>query len=418
MALKPQFVNGAIRGGNFILSFILVPLQAREFGASNYAAIVLATSAFTIIGLLDFGFAFSLQQDAASTDINEKNRVRSLMGDIVYLQSAAAFLGLVIGTIYICVSPHTGFGFASHRAQTTFIFVLGWQLFSLPGACYWRWLLGSGRAARASVVANSQTFFVLALTLLTQFSGIAGIKRDFFLCAGYGAPGLIALFEVITSFRHRYRPGARGRLKGYFARSIGWTPLALINSVCSQIPVFLISTQYSAAAVASYSIGSRLFNYPLSIAQIVLFDYWPRLRLSLNKREFAFVNASVRRSALWLLLSGGICFASIAGFSTEIFRFWHVPVDMIPDRTAFIGLGISFVAAATLIPITNALSALEARFSQSVLLAASSIVILMAGFLTHQPALFLVLCGAIGLLSIPAWWAVFVRQMRFQQNHC
>src|SRR5438874_1242865 len=96
---SPQFVNGAVRGGNFLLSLLLVPLQAREFGPVDYAAIVLGTSVFAIVGLVDFGFAFSLQQDAAANEPIEKARIHRLMVDIVYVQTAFAILGLLAGGI-------------------------------------------------------------------------------------------------------------------------------------------------------------------------------------------------------------------------------------------------------------------------------------------------------------------------------
>jgi O-antigen/teichoic acid export membrane protein len=302
----------ALRGSAFVVILLSVPLTLDLLGPVRFGLWMTLASVVALLGVTDLGIGIGVLNNVARAfghgDIAAARRY--LASGFVALTGIGALLGVAFLVVYPIVPWATVYNVASdptaaaEAGPATAVFVATF-LVGLPLG-----LVGQVRSAYQEGFVQSAFAGLANLLTLVLLLAAIGLRSSLpilvlAMTAGPIITALVNLFVLI----HFQRPGLAPRrsditmatLRSVVGVGLGFMVLQVAYAAAYSSDRLIVAHVVGPAAVADYSVVSRLFAMPTGLSLIALMPLWPAYREAISRSDMGWVRLSLRRSLLIVL---------------------------------------------------------------------------------------------------------------------
>ena len=331
-ASQTTFLGVAASGIGLLTTLISVPLTLTYLGTERFGLWMTISSVMLLLGFTDLGIGNGLMSALARARArgDEAAQARYVTSGLVALTILAAAAGLTLAVVYPLV-PWRQFynvhsSLAASEAGPATLLVAVWFIGRIP--------LGAINSIRS---ACQEGYVNYAFTAMGNLLGLVLLL----LCvnARFGLPLLVSAVALapfvaqlanLTLLFGRNHPElvpSRKSLDLSAAKEvvrIGLVYFVLqLSFTIGYLSDTLVLTQIlGQGAVTQYSVVTKLFSIPATLAVLIVSPLWPAYREAFTRGDMRWVRATLRRSVLLngaITLPAGILLTAVSG---TVFAIW------------------------------------------------------------------------------------------------
>lgn len=377
----------AARAINLAVLVVSVPLTLRYLGVERYGLWMTITSFTTLLAFADLGMGTGIQNAVSRADGNNDRETAHdyVSSGFFMLAGLSAFLLVLFFAAYRLVpwahllNVHSPTA-AAEAGPTVAVFASCFALNIVFGIVQ-RVQLGYQEGFNSSVWQCAASLLGLACLLLALHQR-AGLP--FLVLAAVGAPifGLACNGVWLFTWRHRWlRPAlarvSLGTCRRVFGVGVAFLVLQVGFAVGFSSDNLIVSHTLGASRVAEYSICVRLFAVVTLLVSMSTSPLWPAYTEAYTRGNFAWIQSTVRRSALLALVAGGLLSAVLAAFGRTIIHHWAGHA-VVPSLALLWGMAAWVTLDTLRATVSNLLNALHVLKFQAYLFALFAVVSITA----------------------------------------
>lgn len=339
-AIKNIIYSFFIKGYSILIQFALVPLTLNYLDKFHYGIWLTLASMLEWFNFFDIGIGHGLRNKLAEALANNDLKLAKIYISTAYAIVSAIFIGFIIVFCFVNpflnwstilnVSPEIGKDLGD-LVLYLFIFFCIRFIFNLISVVMYA---NQSPALNNLMGPLGSTVAFIGIYILTTFAGSSLFWAAIILSA---APLLILIIFNIVLFSKKYRtimPGLGSVNLSYSKELLGLGFQFFIIQM-SILVVFstsnIILTQlFGPSEVTVYNIAFKYFTIGIMINGIITFTYWSPFTDAFVKKDFAWINKSIRKLEYISLML--ICMVIIATFFTDqVIYLWVGDAVKIPD---------------------------------------------------------------------------------------
>jgi len=322
----------AARAINLAVLLISVPLTLHYLGAERYGMWMTIISFTTLLAIADLGMGTGIQNAVSRADGAGDHETAQgyVSSGFFMLAGVSAGILLLFFAVYRLLpwarllNVHSAQAVAE-AGPTTAVFAVCFALNVVVGVVQ-NVQKGYQEGFNSSVWQCAASLLGLACVLvaLHQRAGL-----PFLVLAAVGAPifGLACNGVWLFTWRHRWLRPALARVswstcRQLFQVGMAFLVLQLGYAVAFSSDNLIVSHVLGASRVAEYSICVRLFSVVTLLVSAFVSPLWPAYTEAHARGNIAWIQNTVRRSALAALAVGGLLSAGLAVFGQTIVHHW------------------------------------------------------------------------------------------------
>lgn len=338
----------------FALGLISIPLTLHYLGTERYGLWITMASVAAMLNVADLGIGSGLVTALSTAHGRDDRREAQALVSTAF--ALLLCISAALGLAFFLASPFIPFarlynvpaGLAGEaRLASTALFTL--FLIGLPAGLSLRVQAAhqEGLAASSASMAAGALCFALLLAAVWRHAGLPVLV----LVLG-GVPTLSSLLSILqlSSPRWRWllpRWGAvhRGAARRLLALGFSFVLMQVAATVAFTSDNLILAQLLGPAAVATYSVATKVFSVVAVVLQLGLMPLWPAYAEALARGDVHWARAALRRSTrLSLLVSAAASLGLLLAGDTLI-RLW-VGASLLPPPSLMLALAAWAVTAA------------------------------------------------------------------------
>jgi O-antigen/teichoic acid export membrane protein len=352
-AALTALVSYGARGVTLVTTLVSVPLTLSYLGIERYGMWMTISSLIAMLSFTDFGIGNGLLNSIAET--NGRDDTDRAAGFVSSALAMLACIALGLGLLFAVAYPVTPWSRIFNVTSPTAVSEAGLATAAFA-ACF---LLNLPLSVPQQVRTGYQEGYANALflgagNLLGLALVIAAISAHaplpVLVLAMAGAPLLTSLLNAALLARSRPhlvpRPHLVSRDSAGALLRVGmlFFVLQIAVAVGYTSNVIVAAQVIGPAAVAEYTVATKLFLIPTTLITLALMPLWPAYREALTRRDARWIHLTLRRSLQFVFAIGIPSSAVLVVLSGPLIRFW-VGNAVQPSFLLIAGLGIWTVMA-------------------------------------------------------------------------
>lgn len=297
----------ALRGSSFGVVVVSVPLTLGLLGPVRFGMWMTIASVLALLSVTDLGIGNGVLNSIARAhgqgDTAEARRY--LASGLVALSGVALTLGVIFLMVYPIIPWAAVYNVAndplaaSEAGPATALFVATF-LVGLPLS-----LVGQARAAyQEGFIQSAFAGIGNVLSLAVLLTAVAASASLPILVLAMASGPIIASFMNLVVLIRVQRPWlapgrhdvTSGAMRSVVGVGLAFLVLQIAYTVGFSADRLIVAHFVGPAAVADYSVVSRLFSIPGSLATIALAPLWPAYREAISRHDIRWVRLTLRKS--------------------------------------------------------------------------------------------------------------------------
>jgi O-antigen/teichoic acid export membrane protein len=312
-AIVNSIAGLALRGSSFVLVLLSVPLTLDLLGPIRFGLWMTIASVIALLGVTDLGIGNGVLNSVAQAYGRGDGLAarRYLASGLTALGGIALASAVVFAAVYPIVPWAKLYNVgadplaASEAGPATAVFVATF-LIGMPLS-----LVGQVRAAYQEGFVQSAflglgNVLTIALLLLAVAASASLPVLVLAMAIGPIIAAAINLMVLVRIQRRWLAPHARDItpdvLRSVVRVGLAFMVLQIAYAVAFSTDRLIVAHVVGPAAVADYSVVSRLFSIPAGLAAIALVPLWPAYREAISRHDIAWVRLMLRRSLRGIML--------------------------------------------------------------------------------------------------------------------
>ncbi len=347
-AKKNIIVLFVIHTFNFLTLLVIVPLSISYLGTNDYGIWLTLSSIFMWLANLDFGIGNGLRNKLAESFAK---------GDFIkaktHLSTAYIIFAIGIGIfllVYIIIHPFINWENILNIKHTNFPSLNGFVLIVFVFFAF-QFLL---RLLTSIIMADQKPaingFITLCINILTLVTIYVFYKISILSLFTYGIvitiiPLIVLTIASYVLFKTKYKiisPSLKfvnyRDSNDLVVLSVQFFVLQVAGIIVYSTDNLIITHLYDPTQVTIYNVACKYFYFVVLVFNVFLTPFWSAFTEAYVKREFLWIQNSIKRLAqIWAISSFGILLMII--FSDFAYRIWVGEIIKIPFSLS-IAMGI------------------------------------------------------------------------------
>jgi O-antigen/teichoic acid export membrane protein len=319
------------KGGSILLSFLLIPLTIRYIKSDSYGVWLTLSSLVGWIAIFDIGIGNGLKNKLSESLTKGDYKTSKVYVSTTY--AVITLIAIVLIASYLIISPLVNWqnvfntDFISVKELNLVVTVVALSFFlkfivdiiNIVAACFQMVSVSS------ILLFISNLFLTIAVYILTKTTEANLVFLA--LCLSL-IPVLVSVIASIYLFKRQFKlvtPSLKAidfkESKSIMTLGSQFFILQIIALVIFQTDNILIAQLFQPSDVTNFNISYRYFGLITMIFTIVLTPYWTAFTEAYNKKEFDWIQKTIRTLIRYWFVSIGILILMIL-FAGILIKLW------------------------------------------------------------------------------------------------
>lgn len=355
------------RGATSVAPLLLIPIALSRVGEERYGVWMAVTAVTAVFLWADLGLGNSLlTRLSRAVTLEDWRMARSLVSTAYILLSCVAGVGVVLVVMATWFLPWESVLNASTASEPAKIagVCLAAFVVNIPIALIHRVLYAVQRVVASNTI-------LMCGALLSLMAAVVAVGLDL---SPLGLIALVVVSPVVTNLiaslwffkdHPRLRPGSdlsRTAASELVGTGLKFMSIAVMTSVALGVDNLIVAHVSSAAAVADFSVVSRLFAAVGMLVTVINLPLWPANADALARGDSVWVRRTTRRMGCASGLSAAVAGLLLIALSDQVLAFVGGNTQIVAARPLMIGLWVMWTllaVAAPLFMVQNAVGVLR-----------------------------------------------------------